>query len=235
MFVPLRRAVQEFGVHPNTLRKWADDGKIKSIRTPAGQRLFDVASLDSGKDRRRVLYCRVSSAGQRDDLRRQSAELRQRFPDYELVEDTGSGLNWKRKGFVALLDAILSGTVSEVVVAHKDRLCRFGFELLQRVASYHHCRIVVLGDAQLSPEAELVNDLVSIIHVFSCRVYGMRKYARQVSQDSALPHGGKPTKGKATVRAGKVLVQRRSRISKAAGNTRQSRRSPKDSTRRKTS
>jgi len=228
MFVPMRRAVREFGVHPNTLRKWADEGKIKAIRTPAKQRLFDLSSLNGGAARRHILYCRVSSSSQRDDMRRQSAELVERFPDHELVEDTGSGLNWKRKGFNAVLDAILSGVVEEVVVAHKDRLCRFGFELLQRVAGHHHCRIVVLGDAQLSPEAELVNDLISIIHVFSCRVHGMRKYARQVSKDQDLPHSRKQAQGKAAVRIGKVLVQRGGGTPKNTGNGRKTQRRAKN-------
>jgi len=82
----------------------------------------------------------------------------------------------------------MSGHVAEVVVAHKDRLCRFGFELIESIAKKHHCNIVVLDESKLSPQAELVNDLLSIIHVFSCRLYELRKYSRQIKEDSDVPN-----------------------------------------------
>jgi predicted site-specific integrase-resolvase len=110
-----------------------------------------------------------------------------RYPEHELIEDIGSGLNFKRKGFNSLLELILQGKVSEVVVAHKDRLCRFGFELIESIASKNNCTIVVLDDSKLSPQAELVQDLLSIIHVFSCRIYGLRKYNRKIKEDSDIP------------------------------------------------
>lgn len=187
MFHPLRKAVAYYGVHANTLRKWADEGRIESRRTPSGQRLFKLLPFSSDRQRRRVIYCRVSSASQKSDLESQVASLKQQFPDHELIQDIGSGLNWKRKGFNALLESVMLGVVAEIVVAHKDRLCRFGFELLECVASKHNTRIVVLNDTGLSPQEELVRDLISIIRVFSCRIYGMRKYASQVSQDQSLP------------------------------------------------
>jgi predicted site-specific integrase-resolvase len=123
-----------------------------------------------------------------DDLNSQIEHLKTRYPNHELIEDTGSGLNFGRKGFNALLELILSGHVSEVVVAYKDRLCRFGFELIESIAEKHHCNIVVLDESKLSPQAELVNDLLSIIHIFSCRLYGLRKYSRQIKEDSDLPN-----------------------------------------------
>lgn len=194
MFKPLRFAKAHYGVCGNTLRAWADAGKIETIRTPAGQRLYRIGSLTSS-DRRKVCYARVSSARQRDDLAAQVVFLQGRFPTHEVITDVGSGLNWKRKGFNALLDSVMSGEVGELVVAHKDRLCRFGFELFARVAERHNTKLVVLNDAAGSPTEELVSDLVSIIHVFSCRIYGMRKYASAVSKDPDLPRRGKPAKG----------------------------------------
>jgi len=194
MFVPLRKAKEFFGVSAPTLRKWADTGKIESVRTPSGQRLFKLSSFNKGA-RRYICYCRVSSASQKDDLRSQVRFVQEAFPNYEIIKDIGSGLNWKRKGFNALLDAILRGEVARVVVAHKDRLCRFGFEMFRRVASYHGTEIVVLDDTQLSPAQELTADLISIIHVFSCRLYGLRKYATKVSKDKSLPHGKRKKKG----------------------------------------
>ena len=189
MFVPSQKACEILGVHPNTLRTWADHGKIDHIRTPTGHRRYDVESYlrsENGSPRKRILYARVSSKKQRDDLVGQVRELRDRYPKDEIVEDFGSGLNFKRKGFKALLDRILSGDVSEVVVAHKDRLCRFGFDMLEYIATKNNCRILVLNDVVYSPQRELVEDILSIIHVFSCRLTGLRKYRSQIQKDSDL-------------------------------------------------
>lgn len=189
MFVSSQKACEILGVHPNTLRTWADHGKIEYIRTPSGHRRYDVASYlraGSGSTKKRILYARVSSQKQRDDLIGQVRELRGRYPEDEVIEDFGSGLNFKRKGFRAILDRIVCGDVSEVVVADKDRLCRFGFDMLEYIAAKHDCRIVVLNDIVHSPQRELVEDILSIIHVFSCRLYGLRKYHNQIQEDSDI-------------------------------------------------
>lgn len=185
MFVPLRKAMQYYGVCGNTLRKWADNGKVAFTRSPSGQRLFELRPFEP-TGRRKVVYCRVSSRGQSDDLKSQVACMKAQFPNHELVTDVGSGLNWKRRGFTALLESVMCGDVEELVIAHRDRLCRFGFELFEHIARKNNTRIVVLDDSSLSPREELVRDLVSIIHVFSCRISGMRKYATTVSKDTGL-------------------------------------------------
>lgn len=184
-YVNTRTACKQLGVHPNTLRNWDKAGKIKTMRTPGGVRLYDLDSLESG--RRKFIYARVSSRNQKDDLKSQIEHLKTRYPTHELIEDIGSGLSFKRKGFKTLLELVLSGEVSEIVVAHRDRLCRFGFELMESVAEKCNCKLVILDENQLSPQAELVNDLLSIVHVFSYRVHGLRKYSRQIKEDSDLP------------------------------------------------
>lgn len=187
MFVPSRKAVKLLGVAPNSLRQWADAGKIRYIRSPAGQRLYDVEDfLRNGKPKAGVIYARVSSAKQKDDLGRQVAYLRQRYPTHELVEDVGSGLNFKRKGLQALLERAHKGDLGEIVVAHKDRLCRFGFELLSFVLGQNGCKIVVLDDTQASPQQELVQDLLNIVRVFSCRLHGLRGYSAKIKKDTGL-------------------------------------------------
>jgi hypothetical protein len=103
--------------------------------------------------------------------------MRLRYPNHEIVTDIGSGLNYKRKGLQTILDDAMRGAVEEVVVAHKDRLCRFGFELIQRVVENNQGRIVVCNSVVGSPNDELVDDITSILHVFTCRFYGRRKYA----------------------------------------------------------
>jgi predicted site-specific integrase-resolvase len=187
-------ACKILGIHPNTLRHWANEGKIKYVRQPSGNRLYDVDDfLNKGRkiDRARIVYARVSSRNQKDDLSSQIRYLRERYPSHELVEDTGSGLNFKRKGFNAILERIMRGEVEEVVVAHKDRLCRFGFDLINSIALRNNCKLVVLDNTQLSPEGELVKDLISIIQIFSYRIYGLRKYSRKVKEDKDLPEIGK--------------------------------------------
>lgn len=187
MYIPGRKAAGRLGIHQNTLRKWADEGKIPHIRTAAKQRLYDIdAFLASKVEKKSVCYCRVSSYKQRDDLERQVEYMRRRYPQHEIVTDIGSGLNGKRKGLRAILELADQGKLGAVVVAHRDRLCRFGFDLVEWWISLHGGKIVVLDDVHLSPEAELTQDLLSIIHVFSCRLHGLRKYAREIKEDKAL-------------------------------------------------
>jgi putative resolvase len=169
MYLTTKKVCEVLGVQPQTLRAWDKEGKIKTIRTPGNTRLYDISSLTSGSCK--VIYARVSSRGQKDDLEAQIAYLRNRCPNHELIQDIGSGFNFKRKGLNTLLERILSGDVSEIVVTHKDRLCRFGFELIESIARKFNCKIVVLDDSQLSPQSEMVKDLLSIVHVFSCRMY----------------------------------------------------------------
>lgn len=184
------KACEILGVHPNTLRRWADEGKIRYVRQKSGNRMYDIDGFlgaSNPSDKSKIIYARVSSRNQRDDLSNQIKYLRERYPNHELVEDIGSGLNFKRKGFLGILDRISQGTVGEVVVTHKDRLCRFGFTLLEHIAKRNDCKLLVLENTQLSPQEELVRDLVSIIHVFSCRIYGLRKYSRKIKEDKDIP------------------------------------------------
>lgn len=188
-YINTKTACIRLGVHPNTLRNWDKEGKIKTIRTPGGNRLYDLSSIS--QERTKIIYARVSSNGQKPDLEKQISYLRTRYPKYDLIQDIGSGLNFKRKGFATLLDRILSGNVDEVVIAHRDRLCRFGFDMLNAIANKFNTRIVVLNESQLSPQEELVQDLLSIIHVFSCRLYGLRKYSGEIKKDKDLPKARK--------------------------------------------
>jgi predicted site-specific integrase-resolvase len=100
-FVNTKEACKQLGVHPNTLRNWDRKGQIHTIRTPGGVRLYDLASVTTGL--RRIIYARVSSKNQKDDLQKQIEYLRTRYPEHEIIEDIASGLNFKRKGFNALV------------------------------------------------------------------------------------------------------------------------------------
>ena len=182
-----------FGVSIDTVRNWVKSGKLDCGRTPGGHRLFshdNIRNLDlSGKHelkresrkRDRIFYCRVSSNKQSDDLSRQIEFANRSYPDHEVITDIGSGLNWKRKGLKSLLRRIHEGNVSEVIVFHKDRLCRFGYELLEFICELNETRLLVHeeGNKLVTREQELAEDLLSIVQVFNCRNQGRRRYGSQ--------------------------------------------------------
>ena len=176
------------GVADSTLREWADTGKIKSFRTPGGQRRYEITDLFTGpsaitKPKSGIVYARVSSGKQRDDLDRQVAFLRIKYPDHIVITDIASGINWKRKGLKTILELANKGDIYEVVVAARDRLCRFAFELIEHVLSIHNVRITVLDAAEMSPERELQDDLLSIVQIFCCRRNGKRRYNKAGDAD----------------------------------------------------
>ena len=194
--IPLRKAIACTGLCAKTLRKYADSGEIRSVRTPGGMRLYDETDLlslgagDKEEETSTICYCRVSSRKQKDDLAGQVAYLHGLFPEAEIIKDIGSGLNYKRKGLRAILERVVRPDKLTIVVAHRDRLTRFGFELIEYLVSLNGGKILVGEQSASSPETELTADLLSIIHVFSCRVHGLRKYRNQIKKDSDLPLGG---------------------------------------------
>ncbi|MCT7966467.1 IS607 family transposase [Laspinema sp. D1] len=189
-YVTPREAAEILGVHERTLRRWDENGSIETIRTPAGQRRYNVESYaaKSGSDKRKVvIYARVSSRAQQSDLNRQVAALSSLYPEAEVVSEIGGGLNFKRKKMLALLGQVLSGDIRMVVIAHKDRLARFGFDLFRWLCEQNRCELMVLNETSLSPEREMVEDILAILHCFSSRLYGLRKYKTQVKEDPDLP------------------------------------------------
>ena len=190
-YIPGRKAAAQLGIHQNTLRRYADEGQIRVIRTKSGQRRYDVdAYLGESADAALVCYCRVSSTKQREDLQRQIAFMRERYPEAEIVQDIGGGLNWKRKGLVSLLERLHRGDKLRIVVAHRDRLARFGFELVQWLAEQNGGGVVVLDNTDHSPEQELTEDILAILHTFSFRLHGLRRYRNAIKEDPGLSDKG---------------------------------------------
>jgi predicted site-specific integrase-resolvase len=187
-YLPSREASKILGLHPNTLRTYADNGTIEFYKTESGQRRYNVeAYLGLQKHSTTLCYCRVSSPKQRGDLERQIEFMQSKYPDAKIIKDIGSGLNYKRRGLKTILERAMQGEKLEVVVAHKDRLARFGFELIEWIIKQSGGRIMVLNKTNLSPEQELTNDLLNILHVFSYRMHGLRNYKKQVSQALSKP------------------------------------------------
>jgi len=184
MYVSSRVACKQLGVHANTLRKWAKDGKIDHIRTASGQRKYNVnAYLGLHVQPTTICYCRVSSYKQKDDLQRQVEFMQSKYPNAEIVKDIGSGLNFKRKGLKAVVERAIKGERITLVVAYRDRLARFGFDLIEWIINRNDGKIVVLDKSVFSPEQELTKDLLSILHVFSARLHGLRSYKDKIKQN----------------------------------------------------
>jgi putative resolvase len=184
-------AAQQFGVGLSTLKRWEREGRISAMRTHGNHRRYSRSEvLESAEaeaqaqPRKRYAYCRVSSHKQKDDLERQKQSFQQTHPDHEIIADIGSGLNFKRKGLLRMVDEVLRGDVEEIVVSHKDRLCRFAFELIEHLCRGGDTRLVVKNQEILTAEQELSEDLMAIVHVFSCRHHGMRRYTKQQQNDT---------------------------------------------------
>lgn len=187
-FLKVGDASKELGISIQTLRKWVDNDRIPHKRTPGGCRLIDVdaylegkTKLDHRKDdtRRKIFYCRVSSKKQEDDLKRQVEFAKKEYPEHEVISDIGSGINWKRRGFQSLLGFVLRGEIKEVVIFHRDRLSRFGFELIEGIFIQSGTELKVHDSSKKyrSSEEELADDLMDIITIFSCRQMGKRRYS----------------------------------------------------------
>ena len=187
MHLPSRKAAARLGLHPQTLRRYAAEGKIPYYRNAGGQRLYDVdAYLREKAAPQVVCYCRVSSAKQRGDLERQVAQMRELYPDAEIIADVAGGLNWQRRGLRSVLERLHRGDKLELVVAHRDRLARFGFELIEWLVQQNGGSVVVLHQSDARPESELTEDLLAILHTFSCRMHGLRRYRTAIAQDTGL-------------------------------------------------
>ena len=133
-YLPSRQAAKILGLHPHTLRRYADQGIIPSIKTESGQRRYDVQTyLGNSKPQTTLCYCRVSSNKQTGDLQRQVAFMQEHYPGAEVITDVASGLNYRRKGLATILERLHSGDKLTLVVACRDRLARFGTELIEQM------------------------------------------------------------------------------------------------------
>lgn len=184
MYGPTREYQKMFKVSSTQLRHWANTGQIDHIRTPGGTRLYRLEGTIPSDPvvSKKVAYVRVSSNEQRSDLQHQKDHMASLFPEYRIVEDVGSGINWKRPGLLSVLDDALKGRLSDVAVANRDRLCRFAFELLQHVLEGCGVRLHVVDDTD-SEERELADDLLFIVQVFCCRRNGRRRYKKSPEDD----------------------------------------------------
>lgn len=177
-YVSTEKASKLLGLSSSTLRRYANNNQIKFIRSAGGHRLYEVDDfLQRNSELETILYCRVSSSKQKDDLQRQIQDLRNIYPNSEVIKDIGSGLNFKRKGLQTLLERVMQGHKFRVVVSYRDRLARFGVDLIEHLIKQNGGELVVLNrPMEQSIESEVTEDLLAILHHFSCRMHGRRSH-----------------------------------------------------------
>ena len=182
------------GVTTQTLRNWDKIGKLKPHHTASnGYRYYSQEQLDDvtnvrAEKRITIGYCRVSSNKQKDDLNRQYENMQTYLlaqgKPFKIIQDIGSGINYRNKGLIELIELINDNRVSKVVILYKDRLLRFGFELVEEIASLHNCNIEIINHIEKTEQQELIEDLVQIITVFCCKLQGKRaNRAKKIIQE----------------------------------------------------
>ena len=207
-YIKSKEACERLKVHPRTLYQWEKKGWIETIRSKGGIRLYNVdkymreinitnnveattveeLNIDNVTDRININYVRVSSVGQKDDLERQEAQLKAKYPNNIIIKDIGSGINLNRKGLRKIIDLAIKGKVNEVVIAYKDRLTRFGFDLIEDIIKkYSNGKIIIINQAEdITPEEEITQDLLQIMNVFTAKMNGLRKYKKTSKVDENI-------------------------------------------------
>jgi predicted site-specific integrase-resolvase len=190
-YVSSGRAKAMLGISFSTLVRWDKEGKLKAERTPTNRRMYKLSDIKTynplGMHKepiklKTVAYARVSSYDQKKDLERQAQVLEMYCSangwKYELIKDLGSGMNYNKKGLSILLSQIIDGKVGRLVLTHKDRLLRFGAELIFSICEVKNVEVIIInqGDAPKSYEEELATDISEIITVLSARLYGSRSH-----------------------------------------------------------
>lgn len=192
-YIGKKKALELLGISSMTLLKLEEQNKIEVIKTIGGHRKYNVQKyindnkkkvndnkideLDN-KQKLNICYIRVSTQGQKSDLEHQKSYMLKKYPKYEIIEDIGSGINFNRKGFRKIIKLAIGGKINNLVVAYKDRLTRFGFELIEDlITEYSKGKITIENEKEeKEPKEELVEDVLQILNVYTAKMNGLRKY-----------------------------------------------------------
>ena len=178
---------KSLGVSIQTLRNWDKEGKLKpTYVTENGYRYYSEDLLNKFKNvknvnkikKKNILYARVSTKSQKDDLDRQVDNLKQyaysKGYSFEIITDIGSGINYKKEGLLKMINLVECGEVDRIIVLYKDRLIRFGYDLIEYICKLNDTKIEIVDNSTISKEQELTEDLIQIITVFANKLYGAR-------------------------------------------------------------
>ncbi|WP_270379101.1 IS607 family transposase [Limosilactobacillus mucosae] len=195
-----KEMAERLGVTVRTLQIWDKKGILKAYRTPTNRRYYteeqylEYTGQPLQNKRLNVAYARVSNNSQKDDLKNQISFIRQYVNAKgvildDVITDIGSGLNYNRKNWNKLLEKVMQNEIDTIYITYKDRFVRFGYEWFERLCKMHDTKIVVLNNVETSPTQEMINDMVSIVQVFSGRLSGLRKYQTKIQNDKSLKGG----------------------------------------------
>ncbi len=178
---------KSLGVSIQTLRNWDKEGKLKpTYVTENGYRYYSEDLLNKFRNiknvnkikKKNILYARVSTKNQKDDLNRQIDNLKQyaysKGYSFEIITDIGSGINYKKEGLLKMINLVECGEVDRIIVLYKDRLIRFGYDLIEYICKLNDTKIEIVDNSTISKEQELTEDLIQIITVFANKLYGAR-------------------------------------------------------------
>ena len=188
-FVKRGEAIKTLGICYQTLYKMAERKEIDTVKVGENT-LYNINKYLREKnvlhkERIKICYCRVSSNKQKEDLERQIKFMKEKFPTHIIIQDIGSGLNYKRKGLQELMEKAINGEIEELVIAYKDRLTRFGYEMIEwLISKYSNGKITVINkNEEETPVEELTKDIVSIMNVYVAKVNGLRKYKTHIKEE----------------------------------------------------
>lgn len=199
-YVSGKKASLSIGVHQRTLHNWEKKGIIDTIRGPGGRRLYNVDKykktfVDEGgsseddnygsnddeiehdENKLNIVYIRVSTHKQKDDLKKQRMSMKKKYPKYTYIEDIGSGINFNRKGFRKIIKLAIEGKINELIITHKDRLTKFGYEFIEDlIKDYSKGKIIVLNKTiEVESEVEIAKDVLQVLNIFTTKVNGIKK------------------------------------------------------------
>jgi predicted site-specific integrase-resolvase len=193
-YIGKKKALEILGISALTLLKLEELNKIEVIKTIGGHRKYNVMKYIkenkkeseskekdnklNNKEKLNLCYVRVSTNGQKNDLEHQKKYMIKKYPNYEIIEDIGSGINFNRKGLRKIIKLAIEGKINKLIVAYKDRLTRFGFELIEDlIKEYSNGEIIIENEKdEKEPKDELVDDVLQILNVYTAKMNGLRKY-----------------------------------------------------------
>jgi predicted site-specific integrase-resolvase len=193
-YIGKKKAMDILGISALTLLKLEELNKIEVIKTIGGHRKYNVMKYIkenkkeseskekdnklNNKEKLNLCYVRVSTNGQKNDLEHQKKYMIKKYPNYEIIEDIGSGINFNRKGLRKIIKLGIEGKINKLIVAYKDRLTRFGFELIEDlIKEYSNGEIIIENEKdEKEPKDELVDDVLQILNVYTAKMNGLRKY-----------------------------------------------------------
>jgi excisionase family DNA binding protein len=184
-----KEACEILGIHYHTLYKLAKNKEIETVKIGNQQKYNTEKYLREKKlekkNKKKICYCRVSSRKQKEDLNRQIEYMKNKYPEYEIISDISSGLNFKREGLNKIIEYAIKGEIEILVVSYKDRLARFGFELIEKLIVEYSNGIIKIENKkeEETPEEEISKDIITIMNVYVAKVNGLRKYKQQIKDE----------------------------------------------------